>query len=80
MMNGFLTALGVFLLVIGIMGSIYNAPQLKRMVDLKNKFNTENSKHPGKENISGHLVEYHASMLAVSILLMATGSYLVFIR
>ena len=76
MINALLNALGVFILMIGSIGLILNAPQLNRMIKIKSKksFNQE------EKHILGSLVEYHASMLAASMVAIAIGSYLVFIR
>lgn len=78
MLDALLSALGVFMLMVGTIGLVINAPQLKRMIAIKN-----NIKHDGEEEESnplGHIIEYHASMLAFSIVLLLTGAYLFFIR
>jgi hypothetical protein len=76
MMNALLNALGVFMLMAGSIGLIINAPQLKRMASIRKN---DSLTHEEKE-ASGPFFEYHASMLAVSIVFLATGSYLIFIR
>lgn len=76
MINALLNALGVFILMIGSIGLIVNAPQLQRMLKIKSK----NSFDQEEKHILGSLVEYHASMLAVSVVAIVAGSYLVFIR
>lgn len=76
MINALLNALGVFMLMIGAIGLPLNAPQLKRTMRIKR----DNSFDQKEKHILGNVVEYHASMLAASIVALAVGSYLVFIR